>query len=141
MLLRKQVIQFQVPIIVCLVLTACATGPTSEEIASADYGPKPENPQSVAEEWIKERLIDPESARFDHLPLRQGYSRLMGAGTEFGWVQCGTVNAKNRMGGYTGRQQYFVTIRNGVVVQGYVDSPTSEYVKPAQNVCEGIHGQ
>ena len=42
------------------------------------------------------------------------------------------------MGGYVGRQIYFVTIRYGVVVQGRIDSPSDEYFRPARNICGGV---
>ncbi len=34
-----------------------------------------------------------------------------------GWMVCVRANAKNRMGGYTGRQEFGYLIRNGVIVQ------------------------
>jgi hypothetical protein len=35
----------------------------------------------------------------------------------YGWAVCGTVNAKNRYGGYVGAQPFFVLIRDNQVVR------------------------
>ena len=47
---------------------------------------------------------------------------------------------KNSMDGYTGMQPYFVTIHNGIVVQGHVDSPTEVYVRLAESICKNFYG-
>jgi hypothetical protein len=125
--------------LVSLFIVSCAAAPTPEQIASADYGPAPQNPHVIAEEWVKNQLVDPYSAHFEHGPLVKGYTSMY-RDVQYGWIQCGTVNAKNRMGGYVGRQAYFVTIRHNQVVSGYVDSPTSEYFRPAEKVCENVRG-
>ena len=69
--------------------------------------------------------------------MTTGYSRLMFE-KAYGWIECGTVNAKNRMGGYTGRASYFVTINRGRVVQGLIDDVSGPYV--AANVCGTVVG-
>nr|WP_315467126.1 hypothetical protein [uncultured Undibacterium sp.] len=60
-------------------------------------------PQFKAKNAVREILNDPESARFEGLFS----NRKTGA-------VCGYVNAKNRMGGYVGRQLFIVS-SNGVV--------------------------
>ena len=77
------------------------------------YGPAPswDKYRAIAEAGIRDRMIDPVSARItwiggyfkgDHKPaLSPRYS---------GYVACGTVNAKNRMGGYTGGSSFIVVI-------------------------------
>lgn len=54
-------------------------------------GPKDHEAKVLAQ------LVDPESARFGKASVSAD-----------GSVVCGTVNAKNRMGGYTGEQSYMV---------------------------------
>lgn len=50
---------------------------------------------------IKDRLMDGDSAKWRWLPYRSGQSTV----TQY----CGFVNAKNRMGGYTGFNPFWVT--------------------------------
>jgi hypothetical protein len=126
--------------LVSLLLVSCARAPTPEQIASADYGPEPQDPQSIAEEWVKGQLVDPYSAHFTHGPLVKGYTHIF-SNIAYGWIECGWVNAKNSMGGYTGMEPYFVTIHNSVVVQGYVDNPTEVYVRPAESICKNFYGR
>jgi hypothetical protein len=96
-------------------LTVIGTTSASAEKAPRyyAYGPAPswDRYRAIAEASIRDRMIDPESARItwmggyfkgDHKPaLAPRYS---------GYVACGTVNAKNRMGGYTGVSSFIVVI-------------------------------
>lgn len=125
-----------------LLLAAC--GPTQQEIEQADYGPKPEDSEEIAERFVRGHLVDPDGARFSHSTWSpvQGYSGtgFMGAGdAEFGWVHCGQVNARNRMGGYTGREWFYVTIRHDRVVDAYIDTHRT-YATPAADVCDEVRG-
>ena len=122
------------------VMLGCATKPTAEQAANADYGPSPHNSSELAEIWVKDQLVDPYSAKFEHASLRKGYTSLFGK-HEFGWIQCGTVNSKSRAGGYVGWQAYFVTIRYGKVVTGYLDSSKSRYIHPVSEVCSDLLGR
>ncbi|KQS03554.1 hypothetical protein ASG11_04205 [Sphingomonas sp. Leaf357] len=96
-------------------LTGNGAAPAAAEQAPRyhAYGPAPswERYRAIAEAGIRDRMIDPESARItwmggyfkgDHKPpLSPRYS---------GYVACGSVNAKNRMGGYTGASSFIVVI-------------------------------
>lgn len=101
-------------------LAACATGPTSEQLAQADYGPPPpENHQEIIKEWFEERLIDPTSPLYSFRNPTQGHtndSPLYGTQLQFGWIVCGTVNGKNRMGAYVGREPFFTLFKEGRMV-------------------------
>ena len=101
-------------------LSACATGPTSEQLAHADYGPlPPENHQEIIKEWFEERLIDPTSPLYSFRDPVQGYTKdspLYGTQLQFGWIVCGTVNGKNRMGAYVGREPFFTLFKEGRLV-------------------------
>jgi hypothetical protein len=63
---------------------------------------------SAVKDAVLEDLIDPESARFGEI----SYSK-------DGNHACVEVNAKNRMGGYTGDQQMFVDRADGEWTAGY----------------------
>lgn len=95
-------------------LVACAT-PSKDELAAVDIGPRPENAQQLVKDHFAKTLFDPYSAvyTFEYGPER-GYWR--GLTTTVGWVVCGSVNAKNRLGGYVGAKRFRV-----IIVKGRVD--------------------
>jgi len=118
----------------CLIaLTGCATPISKEKIANADYGlPPSENYQEVVKASFAQILIDPTSPiyEFSGTPYK-GYveqSVMLNLPEGFGWKVCGTVNSKNRMGGYSGSIQFFALMRGDNVIQralGEVPSPRS----------------
>ena len=91
------------------------------------FGPPPDwaTFRQMAETDVAARLIDPESARFS---WSGGYYK--GAFKPFlsarvtGYVACGLVNAKNRMGGYTGYGSFVVVIDYDRVLYAEVDRGT-----------------
>jgi len=94
-------------------LIAASPPPTEAEI-----GPQPTFTDAVAmtEQAIRTRLIDPESARIEWpYGFAGGSLKAMLGKRRAGWFTCGLVNAKNRMGGYTGQSYFEVLIHNGVI--------------------------
>lgn len=75
----------------------------------------------MAEDVVKARLRDPESARFEHVRT----SRATGLP-----VVCGTVNAKNGFGGYGGPQPYLVAGEVTIIITE--QSSTSEMKQYAE---------
>jgi hypothetical protein len=65
------------------------------EFAKVSSGSVPADYQQQADAWLADTLIDPDSrkVKFVSRPLRSLF--------------CGTVNAKNRMGGYTGQAPFY----------------------------------
>lgn len=103
-----------------------------------DYGPRPETPVTLAEDWLGERLVGGNSS---HLPLVPGY--IVVGDSQLGWIQCGTIEARNNAGRFIGQTYYAVLIRDGVVVDGVVDDRTSTsaiapYI-PAEITCLRAH--
>lgn len=101
-------------------VSACATPVSPEKLASADYGPPP---PAGYEEVIKARfhpmLIDPTSPIYEFRAPRKGYTMPSSAfktWEAYGWVVCGTVNSKNRMGGYSGRTPFFTLFSGGQMI-------------------------
>ena len=89
------------------------------------YGPEPDwaEYRRLAEAAIAARLIDPESARFTWLTgMHKGGIRAFLSGKVEGWAACGTVNARNRLGGYTGATVFMVAIDNGRVLGTAMDT-------------------
>jgi hypothetical protein len=103
-------------ILVGVMLASCGTPPTAEQLRNADHGAPPgPGHQQVIKDWYAERLIDPTSPLYTFGTPVRGYTQenpIYGSKLEFGWIVCGTVNAKNRMGGYTGREAFFTLFKN-----------------------------
>ncbi len=99
-------------------LNGCAHPPSSEEMASWNYGPYPDNYEQIIKNAMITRLVDPYSAQyhFDGPPVQRYMAKPFGMGTEYGWGGIVLVNAKNRMGGYVGATPYAYIIRNGSLV-------------------------
>lgn len=104
-------------VILAFVGCAAVNKPTPEQIASANYGKYPDDYKEIVQRYVSRILIDPDSAKFSEWRgPSQGYWYDYGS-TFFGYRICVEVNAKNRMGGYTGRQQYYFLIKDGLIVK------------------------
>lgn len=115
-----------------LLLSACATPIPPEVIANADYGPPPpKNYQQIIEAAFAPTLIDPTSPIYQFATPERGYTRassLWNTEQSFGWRVCGTVNSKNRFGGYVGNVPFFVLFRDGQITEMLVGEITdNEY--------------
>lgn len=104
-----------------LFVAGCASPPIPPEvIASADYGPPPsEAHQQIIRQRFDRILIDPTSPLYEFDEPRKGYTKpssVFGTTQTFGWRVCGTINSKNRYGGYTGRSPFFVLFRGDAIV-------------------------
>lgn len=117
-----------------VLLAGCVHRPTPEQMASADYGSYPDNYKELIQQHFSKRLFDPYSAQYsDWRGPSSGYwSKPFGGETLFGYRACVEVNAKNRMGGYTGSKQYFFMIRNGSII--YEDGGYDGYGAMTQQV-------
>lgn len=106
-----------------ILLAGCmAKGPTALQLSSADYGShiSPDKCVKIAEAQLRSVLKDPFTAHFTHQPCYRGWrssAPILGFDVEFGYVQNGTVNAKNSYGCYTGASNYNVLIKNGRVLR------------------------
>lgn len=111
-----------VVVLSALCLGGCASAPTQQQIAAADYGRPMTQSEclSTAEQAIANKLKDPSSAQFrGEPPCHPGYSNnvpLLGRSAQFGYIQDGEVNGKNGFGGYVGFRPYHVLMRDGAVV-------------------------
>lgn len=97
--------------VACFGLVGCgvrAGNDISALEAQTKYGELPGNYQQLVMEKIATRLIDPMSAQYEfYVPQPK----------ESGWYGLVGVNAKNRFGGYAGRQLWEYRIENGQVVE------------------------
>ena len=102
-----------------LLFAGCASVPTKEEIATADYGPEPKNPKEVVQKFINETFKDPYSVRDLTVATPQKYwigsSPLFGVEKAFGWLIAFECNAKNSYGAYSGKERFYLFIAKGRV--------------------------
>lgn len=118
-------------LLTCTVLTMGGCGasynvdPAQISAVGAGSAPSKDTMMPLLEQQVRATLKDPSSAQFNwpndfvagaHQPLM--------AKPIYGWVTCGTVNAKNSYGGYTGAQAVLVVVRDGQVVFTEVDKGT-----------------
>ena len=107
---------------VCLLLgsliTGCASAPSAEQLANADYGLRPSEAvaRSKAEAYIRDRLKDPESARITWGTIAKGWFRQGFGKTRFAWLLPSEVNAKNSFGGYVGDKPWHFFFRGDEIV-------------------------
>lgn len=101
-------------------LVGCATAPpTADDFANV--GPLPADYQDQVKKYFEESLIDPDSAKYyfvgePKVGAHEGYG-LNRTPRVVGWIVSVEVNAKNRMGGYTGRQLHKAVLNQGKVVR------------------------
>ena len=105
-----------------MVLAGCASVPSMEQQAAADYGRvmSADECVSVTEQTISRLLKDPGSAQYRHSPCIRGYWSsvpILGMRAAFGYFQQGEINAKNSFGGYVGFRQYQILMKNGLPIR------------------------
>ena len=121
-LCRAQTEVMKLPaLLVCSAFLATSPVSRAAETQTPDpalYGPYPANYKEVVTDWLRTQLIDPSSARIewkgDPKPADLGKQ----GGHLYGYLVSFTVNARNRFGTYTGKQEHGALIRNGEVVKG-----------------------
>lgn len=111
-----------------IVLAAALTASTNA-MAAPKQPPEPGDHPSWRKaaddgiEVISGGLIDPDSAKITWTSgFQWGYAKPFIGPRVFGWVACGTVNAKNRMGGYAGASPFFELVDASGAVTALVDA-------------------
>jgi len=113
--------------LVPFVLAGCLTAnpPKPDEIRAANYGTKPSTTEMVSavKNHMSKQLIDPYSAVYAcSNPTKAWVTG--GSGSEgnvqfnktyYGYLSTCTINAKNKLGGYTGSKEYdfMIYVQNG----------------------------
>ncbi len=101
-----------------LALTACDTSVRREEVASVEYGPKPQRWREQIKSYLDIRLTSPKEAIVEfrtepkHLYQRETAVRAR----QYGWATCVWVNDKNREGAFDGFYPMTVFIRDENIV-------------------------
>nr|WP_136251290.1 hypothetical protein [Ningiella ruwaisensis] len=102
-------------------LFACSTLPSPKQEEAADYGPYPNDYETIAKNYLKTELRDPATIQFGEVSKPE--KKWIGdkfTGVKYGYLVCVQVNSKNLLGKMTGFRSDAVLIRDGVVID-YVD--------------------
>jgi PDZ domain len=115
---RRYAYRYAAALLGAALITAGPAQAKKEEPAPYVYGPPPDWAQfrRLAEAEVRARLFDPDSAKFEwpHGYKKGFYKPFLSARVN-GYVTCGLVNSRNRMGGYVGRTYFAVVEDNGAV--------------------------
>lgn len=116
---------FLLPIVSAFLLSACAVPITRSDLRTANYGTKPDNAKSTAAAYFQKVLIDPDSMKLACAEPKKGWARQMSSQPpNYGYVLYCEVNAKNRLGGYTGTKPQILLFQNGRLVVTYDEKDT-----------------
>lgn len=102
-----------------MLVTGCSIAPTSQEMQSYHYGPRPSTESALGAiiRHMQPKLIDPDSAKYQCAPPRKGGAWTCegsnSCGNRMGYILACLINDRNRFGGYTGNQQYYFMIQGG----------------------------
>ena len=88
------------------------------EADTARYGSYPTNYKDIVMQWLSKQLIDPDSAHIEWYGEPKPADLGKNGEHLYGYLVNFTVNARNRFGGYTGKQKHAVLIRNGEAIKG-----------------------
>lgn len=109
-------------------LLAAGTATAKESRPPHAFGPAPDWQafRERGERAIISRLIDPDSAKIMWLGgyHKGGFQPFLKRKVE-GYVGCGLVNARNRIGGYTGDRAFVLVIDNDLLLYSEIDSSES----------------
>lgn len=121
---------FRVIVVTMLIsmIAGCASGPTQDQIAGANYGSPPDQSkiEQVAKSFFTMHLKDAGSAQYQFAPSYKGWvstNRLEGSKFFAGYILDVLVNAKNSYGGYTGWQKYQFVFNDGNLLRVSSISP------------------
>lgn len=107
---------------------------TSAHAAKAPPPPEPATPpdwsavRQQVEARLLSQLVDPDSAKIAWpYGFRWGGYKPLLQKRVYGYVTCGTVNSKNRMGGYVGDSPFIVVYLDGAIRYFEIESATDKY--------------
>ena len=104
-----------------VLLSGCATMPTREQIANIDYGsPISIDYEQAIKQYCSNVLFDPYSAVYEFSSPQQYWLKeapLMGGRLLSGYIVFVNINAKNRMGGYTGTKRWGFLFRDNSIIK------------------------
>ncbi len=108
-------------LLICVLLMSTATHTRAENPApdASLCGLYPTNYKDIVMKWLETQLLDANTARIDWDAGEPKPADLGKNGQHlYGWIIYFKVNARNRFGAFTGKQQHGALIRDGAIVQG-----------------------
>jgi hypothetical protein len=104
--------------VVMMLLAGCDTTVTKQEMASVDYGPRPEHWKEEIRGYLGIRLTDPTAAIVDfrNEPQQLFQKKTLVREQQWGWAVCVWVNDKNRAGAFDGFYPMSFVLRNDKIV-------------------------
>jgi hypothetical protein len=106
-----------------LVLAACNTTVSKQEMSSVDYGPVPTRWKEEIRSYLAIRLVDPKDAIVEYRsePKQLFQRKTPVRDQQYGWGVCVWVNDKNKKGAFDGffpmtfilRDEKIVAVNNG----------------------------
>jgi hypothetical protein len=106
-----------------LVLAACNTTVSKQEMSSVDYGPAPTRWKEEIRSYLAIRLVDPKDAIVEYRsePKQLFQRKTPVRDQQYGWGVCVWVNDKNKKGAFDGffpmsfilRDEKIVAVNNG----------------------------
>lgn len=124
-----------------------AAGDANKSIAGGPENaasPAPDNGATItaAEQAVRDQLIDPDSAKFrSERATEVGWAKHGAFGSRIDGpisMACGEVNARNRMGGYSGFAWFLVAIKDGQVLWSDLDDATDDAPGSAFYGCKNV---
>lgn len=94
-----------------IALTAAAPAMAKDPVPPPAPSPEPDyaKVRATVEGTLKQNLFDPSSAQIVYTSgFQWGYAKPLIGKRTWGWIACGTLNAKNRFGGYVGATGFWV---------------------------------
>lgn len=111
--------------LVLAIATAALATTAHAKTVTPPEPPRPDLTAAVegAVKQMKQNLYDPESARIEwRSGFQWSYLKEPFVRREFGWIACGTINGKNRLGGYVGANGFLLFVReSGEVTTAYLN--------------------
>src|SRR4029079_12361303 len=98
--------------------------------------PPPANYRQIIAAHVRQTFLDPYSIRDANIaPPKPGWAFVGGSLGQYktGWAICLRVNAKNRMGAYTGAKESIYVIQDGRVVASGQNLESAEATKGCQD--------
>lgn len=109
-----------------LIISGCSTPVTQSQVQNANFSEKPTDTEAfeLIKSYLQNTLIDPNSLILKCSPVTgKGWARYyMTDKPTFGYLVLCSVNAKNKLGGYTGQTPYMYVI-NGRRISDFEFNP------------------
>lgn len=120
---------------IALVVAGCSVAPTTQQLATADYGAYPSGYREIADAWIKRSMKDPYSVRDVSVGAPEKFwvsdAPIEGGKKHYGYMVLVSLNGKNSFGAYTGTQSYRLLIHDSrVIAHQWLNQPGREVTGP-----------